>query len=107
MTAALPSQNAVPITSTITHQALIRALRLSMTEFGAPFVRSLRMKPITEASSRIAPIPPNSIRVCLSMSDVLRGQCQQRGPAAFKKLLFAFIFFDAQRCAETGGAQQW
>ncbi|MNR46674.1 hypothetical protein D3C85_1656760 [compost metagenome] len=75
-----------------------------MTEFGAPLVRSLRMKPINEASTRMAPIPPNNIRVYRSMSDVLRGQCQQRGAAAFKKLLFAFTFFDAQRRAETGGA---
>ncbi|MNW02083.1 hypothetical protein D3C71_1978160 [compost metagenome] len=104
MTALVPSQKAMPITATITHQALIRALRLSITGSGVPRLRSLRIQPISEASSRKAPIPPNSIRVCLSMSGRLLSQVQQRCTAALEKLFFAFINIEGQRRAKTGGA---
>ncbi|MNL45746.1 hypothetical protein D3C87_1684160 [compost metagenome] len=100
----VPSQKAIPITSTMTHQALIRALRLSITGFAVPPARRLRMKPITEASSRNAPIPPNNIRVCLSMSGLLLGQAQQRVAAAFEKLRLGFFFAKGQGGAKADGA---
>ena len=100
----MPSQKAMPITTTITHQALMRALRLSITAFGVPRVRSLRIRPISEASTRIAPIPPNNIRVWLSMSDMLRGEGEQGVAGAGEEQRFVFTVFQLQRRAEAGGA---
>src|SRR5471032_488132 len=97
----------MPITTTITHQALMRALRLSITAFGVPRVRSLRIRPISEASTRIAPIPPNNIRVWLSMSGMLRGEGEQGVAGAGEEQCLVFAVLQLQRCAEAGGAQQW
>ncbi|MNF83205.1 hypothetical protein D3C84_655250 [compost metagenome] len=102
----VPSQKATPITKTITHQALIRALRLSITGLAVPRVRRLSTKPISEASSRNAPIPANNIKVCLSMSGMLPGQVKQRFATAFEKLRLAFLFAQGQRGAKADGAQQ-
>src|SRR5471032_746943 len=107
ITAPVPSQKAMPITTTITHQALIRALRLSTTAFGVPRVRNLRIRPISEASTRMAPIPPNNIRVWLSMSDMLRGKGKQGVAGAGEEGGFVFVIFQLQWRTEAGGAQQW
>ncbi|MNC65444.1 hypothetical protein D3C75_1157360 [compost metagenome] len=100
----MPSQKAIPITSTITHQALIRALRLSITGLSVPRVRRLSTRPMIEASSRNAPIPANNIKVCLSMSGMLPGQAQQRFAAAFEELRLAFVFVDGQRGTKADSA---
>ncbi|CNK21368.1 Uncharacterised protein [Mycobacterium tuberculosis] len=94
------------MTTTITHQALMRALRLSITALGVPRVRSLRIRPISEASTRIAPMPPNNIMVWLCISSVLRGKGEQGIAAAGEEHCFVFALFQLQRCAEAGGAQQ-
>ncbi|MNF94342.1 hypothetical protein D3C84_770490 [compost metagenome] len=100
----VPSQKAAPITSTITHQAFIRALRLSITGLAVPWVRRLSAKPMSEASSRNAPMPANNINVCLSMSGMLPGQVQQRFATALEKLRLAFLFVHGQRGAKADGA---
>ena len=100
----VPSQKAMPITTTITHQALMRALRLSITALGVPRVRSLRIRPISEASTRIMPIPPNNIRVWLSMSGMLRGEGEQGVAAAGEEQGLVFTVCHLQGGAEAGGA---
>ncbi|KPU61517.1 hypothetical protein AN403_5518 [Pseudomonas fluorescens] len=100
----VPSQNAIPITSTITHQALIRALRLSITGLATPWLRRLSRKPISEATSRNAPMPANNIEVCLSMSGMLPGQVQQRLATALEELRLAFFFVQVERGTKADGA---
>jgi len=94
----------MPMTTTITHQALMRALRLSITAFGLPRVRSLRIRPISEAMTRIAPMPPNNIRVWLSISGMLRGKGEQGVASAGEEGGFVFAFFQLQGGTEAGGA---
>src|SRR5690606_9013991 len=96
----------MPITATITHQALMRALRLSTTGFSASPLRRLSTKPISDASASRAPIPANSMRVLLSMSGLLRRQFQQRLTRAGQEGVLVFVLADAQRRAETDRAQQ-
>src|SRR5690606_11063855 len=96
----------MPITATITHQALMRALRLSITGFSASPLRRLSTKPISDASASRAPIPANSMRVLLSMSGFLRCQFQQRLTRAGQEGVLVFVLADAQRRAETDRAQQ-
>src|ERR1043166_1660841 len=65
ITPVLPSRNATPIVSTITHQARMRALRLSIVPCGRPgTARCLRMKPTTEASTRMVATPAKMAKVC-------------------------------------------
>ena len=61
MTPGRPNKKAIPMTSTITHHALMRALRLSIVECGMPLaIAVLSDQPTMDATTSTAPIPTNS-----------------------------------------------
>lgn len=58
-TANLPNKKVKPMMTTITHQELMRELRLSITLFGV-LMRCFNNQPITEATTSNNPMPTKS-----------------------------------------------
>ena len=78
---ARPARNAMPITSTITHHVLIRALRLSMTPWGAPCASPrFSASATSDAATRKTPTPPKSATSC-SCADSMLMAGRRRGSA--------------------------
>src|SRR5690606_35811734 len=96
----------MPMTSTMAHQASIRALRLSITALGVSPARRRRKRAIRVASSRTAPMPANSRIVLRSISDLLWSQGQQGVARAFEEGGLVLPGDPLQRRAEAQGAQQ-
>src|SRR5689334_9630262 len=114
MTPVLPPSRASPMTATITHQALTRALRLSMTGCGAPrATRNFNARPTAEATTRMPATPAVIHKVYLSTNSPvvsgrarLRGDVEQRLPRAREERAPFLALPDRERHAEIDRAQQ-
>src|SRR5947209_8365875 len=115
-TPILPLRNAMHSTTIITHQALTRALRLSMVaRCASPAARCFSTIPVTLASVRTANTPANSSNSSLVTgigmastegSFAWRTQRDQRGAGAIEEGLLRLAHEIANRRTEGNGAQQ-
>src|SRR2546426_4055023 len=114
ITPALPKTNARPITRTITHQARMRAFRLSIAPCGwSGALRLLSRKPTTDASTSVAPMLAKIASVSCGAVMILgeclvqrRHQRQQRVARAIEKTRLVFIGLDLQWRTDRQRAQQ-
>src|SRR5687767_607373 len=114
-TPVLPNANASPSTTTITHHAFTRAMRLSIVECGSPCATLWRSTtPMTLASTSTAKMPAKRVRRfgCWPVIGLRRSSCggrrqrQQRVAEPLDERILVLARLDPQRRAESQRPQQ-